>query len=93
MYGDQLGEFVCGYWGLIKGLSLTMRSHFILVSDHDTLISYWTISIGLYLTKKAISRARERASEQRSCDPRTRVSFRMQLSRDVSRLPQERRDL
>ena len=20
MYGDQFGEFVCGYWGLIKGL-------------------------------------------------------------------------
>ena len=22
MYGDQYGEFVCGYWGLIKGLLL-----------------------------------------------------------------------
>ena len=23
MYGDQFGEFVCGYWGL-KGLSSTL---------------------------------------------------------------------
>ena len=39
MYGDQFGEFVCGYWGL-KGQTLTI---YVTDIDYRCLCSMWVV--------------------------------------------------